>query len=75
MRKVQDWKTGTSFQGAIYKHEEEYIVRFKNLDGKLLPGSDYFTNDLQDAMDTCDYQINWSKHLGLCCVPRRTRLY
>lgn len=60
MRKVQDWKTGTSFQGAIYKDDGKYIVRFKNLDGKLLPGSDYFTDDLQDAKDTCDHQINWA---------------
>ena len=60
MRKVRDWKTGTSFQGAIYKYEGEYIVKFKDLDGKSLPYSDYFTNDLQDAMDTCDHQINWS---------------
>lgn len=60
MRKIQDWKIGTSFQGAIYKDDGEYIVKFKDLDGKLLPGSDYFTNDLQDAKDTCDYQINWA---------------
>jgi len=40
------------YESALY----EYSVLFYR-NGVLMVGSDYFTEDKQDALNTCDYQL------------------
>ena len=51
-------------RAKIYRHEDEYIVRFYD-HAEYLEGADYFTGDWSDAKGTAEIQIGLRKVVAI----------
>lgn len=51
-------------RAKIYRHEDEYVVRFYN-HAEYLEEADYFTGDWSDAKGTAEVQIGLRKMVAV----------